>query len=156
MAPKQPHIARFIEQVGRMAEGEGLPRTAGRMMALLMLEGTALSIDALARRLTVSRASVSTNSRLLVSLEIAERVTLPGDRRDYLQISDDPCSSLLALGVRRLHEMRRAIRDMKFAAGSGSRDPLRGRLTRMERFYNLAIARAESVLATWRGKAIAS
>jgi DNA-binding transcriptional regulator GbsR (MarR family) len=141
----------FIERLGRLAEREGLPRTAGRMMGLLMLHGQPLSIDEIAERLSISRASVSTNGRLLESLEIASRVTHAGDRRDYLQIGPDPCSSLLSLGVRRLKDMRRALHEMR-TASQEVRDgrSLRQRLQHMERFYDLVIARAETTLSTWQ------
>ncbi len=152
MSPKEPHITRFVEQLGRLGEGEGLPRTAGRMIGLLIMDGGPLSIDQISEQLKVSRASVSTNGRLLESLEIVDRVTHPGDRRDYLQISGDPCTNLLSVGVRRLHEMRKAVREMKLAS-NGAAPALRQRLMRMERFYDLAIARAESVLSTWRRQA---
>ena len=85
-----PHAERFIERLGQLAEGENLPRTAGRLMALLILSGTPLGIDEIAKRLHVSRASVSTNSRLLQTLGIAQLARQPGNRRDYLQISGDP------------------------------------------------------------------
>jgi DNA-binding transcriptional regulator GbsR (MarR family) len=149
MTPKEPHVARFVEQLGRLGEGEGLPRTAGRMIGLLIVDGGALSIDDIADSLQVSRASVSTNGRLLESLQIVERVTHPGDRHDYFRVSGDPCSSLLSVGVRRMQEMRKAVREMKLAS---TRQPaaVRQRLTSMERFYDLAIAKAESVLSTWR------
>jgi DNA-binding transcriptional regulator GbsR (MarR family) len=150
MASKDhPHVTRFIEQLGRLGEAEGLPRIAGRMIGLLIMDGGRMSLEDIARKLGVSRASISTNGRLLESLQIVERVTRPGDRRDYVQISGDPCSSLLSVGVRRLHEMRKAVREMKFA--SQSQPPsIRQRLSSMERFYDLAISRAESTLSTWR------
>jgi DNA-binding transcriptional regulator GbsR (MarR family) len=150
MAAKHARGQEFIERLGRLAEGEGLPRTAGRMMALLMIDESPLGIDDVATRLKVSRASVSTNGRLLESLHIASRITLPGDRRDYLQISADPCSSLLALGVRRLHDMRRAVAEMGEATPrSGANAAIRQRLQKMESFYKMAISSAESVIADW-------
>jgi DNA-binding transcriptional regulator GbsR (MarR family) len=151
MNAKNPHGNQFIERLGRLAEGEGLPRTAGRMMALLMILGSPLGIDEIAGELKISRASVSTNGRLLESLDIASRVTRPGDRRDYLQISAEPCLSLLSLGVRRLNDMRDAVREMRTTAPS-ARDTngVKQRLQRMEQFYDLAINRAESVLSAWR------
>jgi DNA-binding transcriptional regulator GbsR (MarR family) len=149
MVAKEPHVTRFVEQLGRLGEGEGLPRTAGRMIGLLIMDGGPLSIDTIAARLKVSRASVSTNGRLLESLGIVGRVTRPGDRRDYLQVSGDPCTSLLSVGVRRLYEMRKAVREMNLASTKAAA-PVKRRLARMERFYDLAISRAESVLSTWK------
>ncbi len=147
---QQTHIERFVEQLGRLAEGEGLPRTAGRMMGVLMICGSPLSIDELAGRLQVSRASISTNSRLLQSLAIADLVTELGSRRDYLQISGDPCSSLLTLGLHRMESMRGAIRQMRLAIDGSQFAGSRARLKRMEDFYDLAITQAQAVLAAWR------
>jgi hypothetical protein len=149
-AASHTHIGRFVEQLGRLAEGEGLPRTAGRMMAVLLICAVPMSTDELAARLNVSRASVSTNSRLLQSLGIANLITRPGSRRDYLQISGDPCSSLLTLGLHRMQSMCTAIREMRLAMSGGEFGVPRQRLQRMERFYELAIAQAQSALSTWR------
>jgi hypothetical protein len=154
MIPKNTHIDRFIEQLGRLAEGEGLPRTAGRMMGVLMICGSPMGIDEFATTLKVSRASISTNSRLLQSLAIAELVSEPGSRRDYLQISGDPCSSLLTLGLQRMHSMRDAVRQMRLALSGAAFGTPRARLKRMERFYELAINQAQSVLSLWRNKQV--
>jgi len=148
MSAAQPRTVRFIEQFGRLAEAEGLPRIAGRMMGLLMVTDGPMSIDALASQLKVSRASISTNGRLLRSLRIAERFTEPGDRRDYLQLSGDPCSALLALGVRRLRTMRDAVREMRLAF-RGRQGRTRERLQDTEKCYDAAVARVESLLSSW-------
>ena len=149
MARTEPHLIRFVEQAGRLAEGEGLPRIAGRMMALLMVSGRHMGIDELSQALRVSRASVSTNGQLLRQLNIAERVTVPGDRRDYLQISGDPCSALLNLGLRRLRTMRDAIREMRHALRAGGAG-VRARLNQTERCYDAAVERVESLLGSWQ------
>lgn len=143
------HVDRFIEQLGRLAESESLPRTAGRMMGILIVSGTPLGIDDLAQRLSVSRASVSTNSRLLQSLGIARLVSEPGSRRDYLQINGDSCSSLLALGLRRMRSMRVAVRELRLAMHGAQTQGARNRLRRIENFYDTAIQQVESVLGDW-------
>ncbi|HEX6506823.1 MAG TPA: hypothetical protein VF221_04250 [Chloroflexota bacterium] len=92
---------------------------------------------------------MSTNSRLLQSLGIAQLVSKPGSRRDYLQISGDSCTSLLTLGVQRMRSMRDAIREMRQAAG-GSLAAMHGRLHHMEQCYDKAIGNFETVLASWQ------
>jgi hypothetical protein len=149
MNAQTAHVDQFIEQLGRLAEGEGLPRTAGRMMGLLIVSGIPLGIDQIAARLRVSRASVSTNSRLLQSLFIAQLVSEPGNRRDYLQISGDPCSSLLWLGLQRMQSMHRVIRQMRLAIAGTRFKPTRARLRRMEKFYHGAIRQVQAVLGNW-------
>ncbi len=83
----QNHETRFIERSGLIAEREGFPRIAGRIFGLLLLSPTELSLDEIASRLSVSRASVSTDARRLVDAGIIERVGRVGDRKDYYQIA---------------------------------------------------------------------
>jgi DNA-binding transcriptional regulator GbsR (MarR family) len=143
------HVDRFIEQLGRLAEGEGLPRTAGRMMALLILTGAPLGIDDFARRLKVSRAGVSTNGRLLQSLGIAQPVSHPGNRRNYLALSGDSSSALLGLGLRRMRSMHLAISEMRLALRDRGFSATGARLRRMAKLYDAAIAQVEGVLRNW-------
>jgi DNA-binding transcriptional regulator GbsR (MarR family) len=83
----QNNETRFIERSGLIAEREGFPRIAGRIFGLLLLSPTELSLDEIASRLSVSRASVSTDARRLVDAGIIERVGRIGDRKDYYQIA---------------------------------------------------------------------
>jgi DNA-binding transcriptional regulator GbsR (MarR family) len=78
--------ARFTERMGQIFEADGFPRIAGRLFGLLMLREEPASLNDLAATLGVSKASVSTNARLLASHGVIERATVPHDRRDYYQI----------------------------------------------------------------------
>lgn len=137
---------RFIEQLGRIAEGEGLPRIAGRMLGSLMVDARSCSLERLALQLDVSRASISTNGRLLEGLGLIQRVTMPGDRRDYWQIPD-PCSSLLKVGIRRMRVMQTAVREMREQSSAVSLTDTR--LNQIENLYDDVIAQAERLLARW-------
>ncbi len=137
---------RFIEQLGRLAEGEGLPRIAGRMLGSLMLNAESCSLEQLAVQLNVSRASISTNGRLLEGLGLIQRVTVPGDRRDYWQIPD-PSSSLLQVGIRRMRVMQTAVREMREESTSASLTDTR--LNQIENLYDDVIAQAQRLLARW-------
>jgi DNA-binding MarR family transcriptional regulator len=95
----------FIERLGLVAEEEGFPRTSGRILGLLLLHEEPLSLDQVAERLLVSKASASTNARLLESLGVVERFAAPGDRRDYYQVTDDPWKRMLGVARRRLARM---------------------------------------------------
>lgn len=89
-------IDRFIEQMGIMFEEDGQPRISGRVFALLVVEDGAISLSEIARRLKVSRASVSTNARLLLRVGIIERVGVPGDRQDHYRLTQEPYDRLLS------------------------------------------------------------
>ncbi|HEU0054002.1 MAG TPA: MarR family transcriptional regulator [Longimicrobium sp.] len=94
----------FIEHFARLLEQEGGPRIAGRMAALLLLTPGALPLDEIAERLRASKASASTNARLLEQWGLLERVSHPGDRRDYYRARADGVAHLME---RRLEWMRR-------------------------------------------------
>ncbi len=79
--------SRFVERSGLIAEREGFSRIAGRIFGLLLLSPVELSLEEIAERLSVSRASVSTEARRLQDHGIVERTSRPGDRKDYYHIA---------------------------------------------------------------------
>jgi|TARA_R100000501_G_scaffold18498_1_gene39539 DNA-binding transcriptional regulator GbsR (MarR family) len=90
-----PDESEFIETMGVVSEGDGLPRIAGRMWGLLVVTGGTLSSAEIAELLEVSRGSVSTNLRFLEQLGIVRRMAKPGDRQTYFTIRDNPYSTLM-------------------------------------------------------------
>lgn len=139
----------FIERIGVLAEEHGFARIAGRLIGLLLLEPGPLSLDELAELLQVSKASVSTNARLLEQLGIVERVGHPGERRDYYRISDDPWEQLFAVVRRRMERMREALcagcEALPAEMGVGRR-----RLRDWERFHAFVLNEFESKIERWR------
>ena len=81
--------AHYTDSMGHLFETEALPRIAGRIFALLLVSDGPLTLDALAAALKVSKGSASTDARLLARMGVVERVTVPGDRRDYYQVVPD-------------------------------------------------------------------
>jgi DNA-binding transcriptional regulator GbsR (MarR family) len=95
-------VDRFIEQMGLVAQMENLPRIAGRIFGLFLVEGGPLNLREVAERLRVSRASISTNARILTQLGLLERSAKPGDRQDYYQLSPDPYRNLVTGMVQKM------------------------------------------------------
>lgn len=93
----------FIEQMGLLAQAENMPRIAGRILGLFLVEGRTFGLKELSERLQVSRASISTNARLLSQIGFLERAAVPGDRQDYYQLAPDPYSRLLKVLVERMN-----------------------------------------------------
>lgn len=109
----------FIEQMGLVAEADGLPRIAGRVFGHLLLAERPCSLDELAAALGVSKASVSTDARLLSERRLVERVSQPGDRRDYYQLAPDFFRRLLEFRITRWS----ALRDLAAAYRARSAEP---------------------------------
>jgi DNA-binding transcriptional regulator GbsR (MarR family) len=79
----------FIDTAGETAERYGMTRVAGLVKGLLFLARQPLSLDEMAERLEVSKASVSTNVRLLERWKAVRRVFNRGDRKNYYELRGD-------------------------------------------------------------------
>lgn len=128
----------FIELMGRHMEEDGLPRIAGRLFGALMINAHPCSLDELTDQLQVSKASVSSNARLLVQTGLAERVTQPGDRRDYYQIADEMHVLVLERVVDRLQIMADRLRHGREAL-SGDSGKVAARFDRVIDFHERLI-----------------
>jgi hypothetical protein len=79
--------ADFVERVGQLLSGQGMPRMAGRIWAwLLICDPPQQTAAQLAAELHASRGSISDSVRLLASAGLISRTTRPGDRREYFGI----------------------------------------------------------------------
>lgn len=93
---KQPfEQMHFVEEVGLMFELVGLPRMSGRIFGWLLISNPPQqSHTELAEVLQASKGSISTMTRLLIQIGLIERVSLPGERRDYFQIKPNAWSQM--------------------------------------------------------------
>lgn len=81
-------LSQFVERMGLGLESSGLPRAAGRMLAWLMVcDPPEQSADELAQALLASSGGVSTNVRMLVQLQLVERVGQAGSRRSLYRVA---------------------------------------------------------------------
>lgn len=130
-----PAAVEFIERMGLHAQADGMPRIAGRIMGLMVLDGGPLAFGQLADRLQVSRGSISTNVRLLEGMGVIERVAKPGDRGDYFRLADEPYRALIS-GVReRAAKGERAAREAGEALADMIDGAARERLDKLGAFY---------------------
>lgn len=85
----------FVEEVGLLFETIGLPRMAGRVLGWLLISNPPhQSPGELAEILQASKGSISTMTRLLEQIGLIERISLPGQRRDYFRIKLNAWSEL--------------------------------------------------------------
>lgn len=136
---------RFIEAMGLAHEEDRLPRIAGRLVGLLILSPDPVRFDHLAERLRVSRASISTNTRLLENMGVIQRVTRPGDRRDYFRINEEP--GLLLRIADRYRTRQASAEEMKQALPpNAGGEVVVERLERLIRFYAILADSLQYVL----------
>ncbi len=125
----------FIERMGLVAQGEGMPRSAGRMLALLIWDGEPIAFSRLAETLQISRGNVSSSARLLEERGLVRRVSRPGERQDFFQIGANAFLSMLNATRLRIDSARGEIADVLKALPSQAEGP-RSRLTEYAEFYD--------------------
>ncbi len=138
----------FVETLGLHYESAGMPRIAGRLIGLLLMDGGEHSLDALAALLQVSKASISTNARLLEQRGLVERVARPGDRRDYYRIRAHPWDQLFAFVSERIAGARQIFDAATEALPAG--DPARARIADWAAFYAFLLDVLDRHTARWR------
>ena len=131
-------FAEFIEKMGLSAQGDGLPRIAGRMMAWFVLNGGPICLTDLAAALQVSKASASTNARLLASLGVLERSAKTSGRKDFYVLSHDAYARLLEGYVHRMSERLKML-DVLMPAIPADRPDVQQRVRTMFGFYDDAV-----------------
>jgi DNA-binding transcriptional regulator GbsR (MarR family) len=141
--------AHFIERMGLALEADGLPRIAGRIFGLLLVSEDACSLDDLARELRVSKGSVSTNARMLDQRGVLERISRPGDRRDYYRVPPDLFSHTMAQRVARWQRFHEAIGAARTSLPIRSREVLE-RLEEYQEAYAFMSQVITEALAQWQ------
>jgi hypothetical protein len=140
---------RFVEGMGRYFEQFGLSRIGGRLLGLLMIAEEPLSLDDMATTLSVSRASISTNIRLVTTTQLAELVTKPGDRRDYYQFTQDAWGHALRAEMSSLPPLRRMATRALAALDPADRNA-RAQLEDLVDFCDFSIEERHGMIARWR------
>jgi DNA-binding transcriptional regulator GbsR (MarR family) len=141
--------AHFIERMGLALESDGLPRIAGRIFGLLLVSEDARSLDELAGELRVSKGSVSTDARLLEQRGVVERISRPGDRRDYYRVQPDLFSHTMAQRLARWERFHEAIGAARTSLPIQSREVLE-RLEEYEEAYAFMSQVISEALARWQ------
>lgn len=143
------HTGDFIERMGLALESDGLPRIAGRIFGLLLVSEDCRSLDELAAELRVSKASVSTNARLLEQRGVLERNSRPSDRRDYYRVPPDVFSHTMAQRLERWQRFHEAVAEARASLPIRSRKVL-DRLDEYQEAYAFLSGAIRQALGRWR------
>lgn len=139
---------RFIERMGLQFEADGLPRTAGRIMGLLLLREEPLSLDDISGELRVSKGSSSTNCRLLESGGWAERVSRPGDRRDFYRVAPDMALRSLDAAQAKMKSLL-ALLDDALETLPAELETGRRRIRAIGDFHRFLVVELRDIIARW-------
>lgn len=137
----------FVERFAVAQEGDGLPRIAGRIFGLLLTGERELSLDEIATELGASKGSASVNTRLLEQRGYIERISHPGDRRDYYRIMPDLFERTMEQRLARWHRLNEVV---NYGLTAADLSPaVRGRLKDFEAAQQNVREILEAALAKW-------
>lgn len=139
----------FIERMGIVLSDDGMPRIAGRIFGLLLVSPDEVSLDEIAWSLGVSKASVSSDTRRLEQRGLLERVSRPGDRRDYFRMRPDLLSNLMEYRLRRWNRVRDAVAEGRRAL-QGESPVVDERLADLADGLEHSIVNLAGALERWR------
>jgi len=128
-----PELTSFIENMGMYFGSYGIPRIGGRILGLLLVAHEPLSAESIASILKASRASISTNFRLLLTSGLAEKVTFPGDRTTYLAFPETAWEKVMTVEIQGVTAMKKLA-----VQGLNALSPGDSARTRMEGLINWA------------------
>ena len=140
----------FVENMGVYFERYALPRIGGRLLGLLLVVDRPLSLDDMANTLGVSRASVSTNMRLILAIGSAKLVTRPGDRRDYYQVTGDAWERAMLIDMEGVQSLRH-IAEQGLEVMKSSDNTTQEHLEGLIEFCDLMLEERRVTLERWRG-----
>lgn len=125
----------FIARMGVVAANDGMPRMSGQVFAILVFEGEEIAFGDLARRLSVSRATISTSIRLLEERGLIRRINRAGDRQDYFQLADDAYAAMIKFALAGTERAKAEIDDTIEKLPEGAEDVCH-RLKAFASFYD--------------------
>lgn len=139
----------FIEKFCMIAEQDGFPRIAGRIMAFLLVNEGPYTLDELAEELQISKTSASTNARLLEQHGIIERVLKPGDRRDFYRLAEDHWERMFDVVKKRMQAFQQVI-EKTIESLPPTAEYGRKRLLETQRFHSFMLKQIDKHIEEWR------
>ena len=151
MSDKQQIAERqFIEEFGIVMEQTGLPRMAGRILGwLLISDSPHQSSEQLVNGLEASKGSISSMTRLLIQINLIERMSLPGVRRDYFRIRADAWHNMIRRGLEDEIKMVRQLAERALELFADKPPRTRQWLEEMCNVYNFLEREFPTLLERW-------
>jgi DNA-binding transcriptional regulator GbsR (MarR family) len=139
----------FIEKFCMVAEQDGFPRIAGRIMGFLLVNEGPYTLDELADDLQISKTSASTNARLLEQHGIIEKVVKSGDRRDFYRLADNHWERMFDVAMKRMQKFHDVL-DKTIESLPATEQYGRRRLLEAQRFHAFILENFETRIEEWR------
>ncbi len=142
-------LRKYAEDVALYFEQTGLSRSMGRILGwLLVSEPPHQSMTDLVDGLQISKSSVSTATRTLMQFGLIERISLPGIRQDYYQMTEGVWKNAFRQRYNQVTEIRKlADRGLEILADKPVEQ--RSRLQEMRDLYAFMEQEVPRLLERW-------
>ena len=136
--------------MGMYFESQGIPRIGGRMLGLLMIAHWPLSAEDLAAILHISRGSISTNVRVLLSSGLVEKAAIPGSRTTHYAFSDEAMEHRITAGAKSTRAFKRLLQQA--AEAVPTRDPARHHIDDSLAISDLLLEAFDQAAERWHAR----
>ncbi|WP_289958295.1 GbsR/MarR family transcriptional regulator [Glycomyces tritici] len=111
-APSHDELLDWVERVAMFLANDGVPPIAGRVLGWLMVcEPAEQSAGQISEAIGASRASLTTNMRVLMTVGFIERRTRPGERTGYYRLRDGAWETVVRRQIASLVSFREVAAD---------------------------------------------
>jgi len=140
----------FIEKYSLYFEMTGFMRMGGRILAwLLICDPPHQTMHQLVEVLQTSKSSISTATRYLIQAGFIERISFPGQRRDYYQLRSDFISNSFERFVTRIGEMGKLV-EHGLSILKGKPEEHRKRLKVLHDYFKFVHKEMPKLLKQWQ------
>jgi DNA-binding transcriptional regulator GbsR (MarR family) len=108
----------FIEDMGQLMAGWGIPRNTGRIYAYLLLQRELATLDDISADLNIAKSGASVGARQLAQLGLARAVGQPGSRRVLYEALYN-IDSIIAARTAQMNDLVARLRQGARAASGG-------------------------------------
>jgi DNA-binding transcriptional regulator GbsR (MarR family) len=149
MEQLQAEKQHFVEEMALVFEEIGLTRMAGRILGWLLISNPPhQSAEELAEALQASKGSISTMTRLLIQIDLIERIGFPGDRRDYFRMKPDVWAQLLRARLSQVTDLHQ-LAEEGLELLEGEPPALRQRIQDMHDLYSYVETELPVLIERW-------
>jgi biotin operon repressor len=145
-----PEIQGFIDAIGEYFAQFGLSGVSGRLLGLMIVADGPLTLDDMAAALGVSRASISTNIRLIKAIGFVDKVSVPRERRDFYRCSSDPWGAVIRTDLISTDVLAGIARRGLLAISEDDSGPARAHVEDLLDFCEFMLEEERGILQRWR------
>ena len=140
----------FIEEMGLFYESFGVPRMSGKLLGhLLICEPPVQSSAQIIEALGASKGSVSTSTRMLIRMNLIDKVAVPGTRGSFFRISPNAWTEALESKVTAISMFRRVM-DHGLEVLADSEPERRQRLLEARELYAYFETEFPNLIERWK------